>query len=398
MLKSVILKKDRRLSIDRRHPWIFSRGLVDSSSLSEGDLVDVFDEDGSFLARGYFEDESIAVRILTFDREEPIDFAFWLDRLSRAYCLRQSLILTPKSAFRLVNGEGDGLPGITIDIYADIAVLQAHTFTMHKHRDEVAQALKEVLKERIDSIYYKAPESLNHQKHDHLVTDQMILGKIEKVPELVAEENGILFYPNVLSNQKSIFPLDQRENHQHLKAYSKGRRVLNLYSNSGGSTISAMQGGATHVTSIDSSSKSISLLEKNLSLNFASDFILQHHQAIVEDPFKYLQEVPEGEFDVIILDPPPFAKRKEVMRNALLGYRKLNMEAMKKIAPHGFLFTFSSSQIVDREVFRQNLFTSALMADRRVRIVSQLSQSSDHPVSIFHPEGEYLKGFVLYID
>lgn len=394
-MKQVQLKPERIASLERRHPWIFSRALVNLKGVEVGDILDVVDKEGKFLARGYYEEGSIAVRILTFKEHEAIDSVFWLNRLREAWEVREALGVThsPHEAYRLVHGEGDRLPGLIIDIYGEVAVVQAHTMTMHIRRRELLEGLKELYGHRLKAIYYKSSDTLPTEE---LVLDELLSGDRATIEAVVAEENGLKFVPDILKGQKTGFFLDQRQSRLRVGELARGRRVLNMFCYTGGFSLYALRGGAKEVVSLDSSSKAIDMLESNLKLNFSEEEMSRHH-SVVEDAFKYLYEVEAGAFDLMVLDPPAFAKRREVLKNGLQGYRKLNTEAMRKIAPGGLLFTFSCSQVVSREEFRTALFTSALHAGREIRVLQQFGQFADHPVSIYHPEGEYLKGFLLYV-
>lgn len=394
-MKHVQLKSERIASLDRRHPWIFSRALVSVKGIEVGDIVDVVGEGDKFLARGYYEEGSIAVRLLTFREEEAIDARFWLSRLSEAHEVRRALGLlkSPAEAYRLVHGEGDRLPGLIIDVYGNVAVIQAHTITMHMRRNEVLEALQSLYGDHLSAIYYKSSDTLPTEEP---VLDQLLWGSRQDIEGVVAEENGLKFIPDILKGQKTGFFLDQRQSRQRVGELAIGRRVLNMFSYTGGFSLYALRGGAEQVVSLDSSAKAIDMLESNLRLNFPEG-VLGKHRSVVEDAFKYLYDMEEGAFDLMVLDPPAFAKRREVLKNGLQGYRKLNTEAMRKIASGGLLFTFSCSQVVSVEDFRQALFTSALHAGREIRVLQQFGQFADHPVSIYHPEGEYLKGFLLYV-
>lgn len=394
-MKQLQLRTGRNASVERRHPWIFSRALVSTKGVEAGDMVELLGADGTFVGRGYYEEGSIAVRLLTFEVEEQIDALFWMRRLSDALSMREAmgLLASPREAFRLVHGEGDALPGLVIDLYHDVAVVQAHTLSMHLWRREVAEALQKLLSERVVAIYYKPADTLPTEEP---LLDELLYGDIESVAVVTAEENGLLFAPDILRGQKTGFFLDQRHNRRMVGELARGRRVLNLFCYTGGFSLYALRGGAERVVSLDSSAKAIDLLERNIGLNFGAE-VSARHESVVEDAFKYLYGLEEGAFDLMILDPPAFAKRRNVLRNGLQGYRKLNTEAMRKIAHGGLLFTFSCSQVVTVEDFRQALFTSALQAGREVRVLAQFGQYADHPVSIYHPEGEYLKGFLLYL-
>ncbi|MBR8806314.1 class I SAM-dependent rRNA methyltransferase [Porphyromonas levii] len=394
-MKRVQLNSGRIASLDRRHPWIFSRALVSVKGIEIGDIVDVVGEGDRFLARGYYEEGSIAVRLLTFDEEESIDADFWVRRLRESLDMRRvlGLLESPNEAYRLVHGEGDRLPGLIIDIYGNVAVIQAHTLTMHIRQKEIVEALKALYGQHLSVIYYKSSDTLPIEEP---VLDQLLWGDRQDIETVVAEENGLRFAPDILKGQKTGFFLDQRLSRQRVGELAKDKKVLNMFSYTGGFSLYALRGGARQVVSLDSSAKAIDMLESNMRLNF-SEPELEKHSSVVEDAFKYLYDMKEGAFDLIVLDPPAFAKRREVLKNGLQGYRKLNTEAMRKIASGGLLFTFSCSQVVSVEDFRQALFTSALHAGREIRVLQQFGQFADHPVSIYHPEGEYLKGFLLYV-
>lgn len=394
-MKRVQLNSGRIASLDRRHPWIFSRALVSVKGIEIGDIVDVVGEGDRFLARGYYEEGSIAVRLLTFDEEESIDADFWVRRLRESLDMRRvlGLLESPNEAYRLVHGEGDRLPGLIIDIYGNVAVIQAHTLTMHIRQKEIVEALKALYGQHLSGIYYKSSDTLPIEEP---VLDQLLWGDRHDIETIVAEENGLRFTPDILKGQKTGFFLDQRLSRQRVGELAKDKKVLNMFSYTGGFSLYALRGGARQVVSLDSSAKAIDMLESNMRLNF-SEPELEKHSSVVEDAFKYLYDMKEGAFDLIVLDPPAFAKRREVLKNGLQGYRKLNTEAMRKIASGGLLFTFSCSQVVSVEDFRQALFTSALHAGREIRVLQQFGQFADHPVSIYHPEGEYLKGFLLYV-
>jgi 23S rRNA (cytosine1962-C5)-methyltransferase len=389
----VLLKPKKEESILRFHPWVFSGAIQRiEGKPEEGDLVEVLGCDGQFLALGHYQIGSIAVRILTFKPAE-IDRNFWIDRIRTAYELRQTLGLVGterNNTYRLVHGEGDNLPGLIIDIYAATAVMQAHSIGMHRSRKEIAEALKEVLGDSLRNIYYKSEATLPF-KADLGNEDGYLLGEDE---DDTAIENGLRFCIDWQKGQKTGFFVDQRENRKLLEQYAKGRKVLNMFCYTGGFSVYAMRGGAKIVHSVDSSSKAIALTDKNVTMNFPDD---DRHQSFAEDAFKYLDSMHHS-YDLIILDPPAFAKHRKVLRNALQGYRKLNAVAFAKIAPKSILFTFSCSQVVTKEDFRLAVFSAAAQSGRSVRILHQLTQPADHPINIYHPEGEYLKGLVLYVE
>ncbi len=389
----VFLKPKKEESLLRFHPWVFSGAIqrIDGKP-EEGDLVEVYGANQQFLAVGHYQIGSIAVRVLSFTQRE-IDYTFWVERIRLAYQLRCifGLANTPNNnTYRLVHGEGDSLPGLVIDMYAHTAVMQAHSVGIHKCRFEIAEALKEVLGDTLQNIYYKSETTLPY-KADLNCENGYIYGHDV---EDIALEDGLKFYVDWQKGQKTGFFVDQRENRSLLERYSKGRSVLNMFCYTGGFSFYAMRGGAKLVHSVDSSAKAILLTNKNVELNFPGD---PRHQAFAEDAFKYLERM-ENNYDLITLDPPAFAKHKDVLRNALQGYRKLNAIAFEKIRPGGILFTFSCSQVVSKENFRLAVFRAAAQSGRNVRILHQLTQPADHPVNIYHPEGEYLKGLVLYVE
>lgn len=389
----IYLKPKKEESLLRFHPWVFSGAIQGMERKpKEGDLVEVYSSDNRFLAIGHYQIGSIAVRVLSFEKR-PIDHQFWVDRIRSAYQLRCILGLanTPNNnTFRLIHGEGDALPGLVIDMYANTAVMQAHSVGMHKCRMEIAAALKEVVGDALQNIYYKSETTLPY-KADLNSENGYLLG--QDVDD-IALENGLKFYVDWQKGQKTGFFVDQRKNRKLLEHYAKGRSVLNMFCYTGGFSFYAMRGGAKLVHSVDSSAKAISLTNRNVELNFPGDL---RHEAYAEDAFKYLERMGSN-YDLIILDPPAFAKHKDVLRNALQGYRKLNAIAFEKIKPGGILFTFSCSQVVSKENFRLAVFSAAAQSKRNVRILHQLTQPADHPVNIYHPEGEYLKGLVLYVE
>ena len=389
----VFLKPKKEESLLRFHPWVFS-GAIQSfeGQPEEGDLVEVYGANNRYLGIGHFQIGSIAVRILSFQQQE-IDQAFWENRIRIAYELRKTLRLTASehnNTYRLVHGEGDNLPGLVIDMYAHTAVMQAHSVGMHLARHQIAEALKQILGDTLQNIYYKSEATLPYKANLGSEDGYLLGGDVEDI----ALENGLRFCVDWQKGQKTGFFVDQRENRSLLEHYAKDRAVLNMFCYTGGFSFYAMRGGAKVVNSVDSSAKAIALTNKNVSLNFPGD---PRHQAFAEDAFKYLEHMGSN-YDLIILDPPAFAKHKDVLRNALQGYRKLNAIAFEKIKPGGILFTFSCSQVVSKEHFRLAVFSAAAQSGRSVRILHQLTQPADHPVNIYHPEGEYLKGLVLYVE
>ena len=391
--KKVYLKAGKEESLKRFHPWVFSGAIAKvEGEPEEGEVVDVYTSKKEFIACGHFQIGSIAVRVLTF-RQEEINRDFWKRRLEVALDLRRSLNLVDNpenNTYRLVHGEGDNLPGLIIDVYGQTAVMQAHSAGMHVYRMDIAEALSEVMGDIVKHIYYKSETTLPY-KADLGPENGFIKGGS---PENVALENGLKFHVDWLKGQKTGFFVDQRENRHLLERYSKGRNVLNMFCYTGGFSFYAMRGGANLVHSVDSSAKAIDLTNQNVELNFPGD---ERHQAYAEDAFKYLDRMGD-QYDLIILDPPAFAKHRDALRNALRGYSKLNAKAFEKIKPGGILFTFSCSQVVDKKDFRNAVFTAAAQSGRSVRILHQLTQPGDHPVNIYHPEGEYLKGLVLYVE
>ena len=393
MSKNVILRRGKEESLKRFHPWIFSGAVMNlEGNPEEGDVVTVLDNQHNFLCQGHWQVGSIAVRVLTFE-QEPIDDAFWQKRLGEALGVRQAIGLADSEAgdtYRLVHGEGDLLPGLVIDVYGKTAVMQAHSVGMHVSREQIAVALKQVMGERLYSIYYKSETTLPIKAAID-GGNGFLLGESHTD---VAVENGLRFHIDWLKGQKTGFFVDQRENRSLLERYSHGRSVLNMFCYTGGFSVYALRGGAKLVHSVDSSSKAVELVRANVELNFPAE---PRHEAFAEDAFRFLDDMTVP-YDLVVLDPPAFAKHRDAVKNALRGYTKLNARAMEKIAPGGILFTFSCSQAVSKEQFRTAVFTAATLAHRQVRILHQLHQPADHPVSIYHPEGEYLKGLVLYVE
>lgn len=390
--KRIILKRGKEESLLRFHPWVFSGAIARMDNIEEGDLVTVYAHDGTLLGNGHYQVGSIAVRLLTFDDSE-IGEQFFETRLNQALQVRQALgLLRPdNNAFRLVHGEGDFLPGLVVDIYGSTAVMQAHSPGMHFSRNIIAGALTRLPNNLVKNVYYKSETTLPF-KAQLDPQNEYIVGQYDTD---VAIENGLKFHVDWLKGQKTGFFVDQRENRHLLEHYARGRKVLNMFCYTGGFSFSALRGGAELVHSVDSSAKAIALTNANVELNFPA---CGNHQAFAEDAFKYLDAMNKGDYDLVVLDPPAFAKHKSALRNALIGYRKLNAKAFEKIKSGGILFTFSCSQAVNKEQFRLAVFCAAAMSRRKVRILHQLTQPADHPVSIYHPEGEYLKGLVLYVE
>ncbi|MDO4695226.1 class I SAM-dependent rRNA methyltransferase [Porphyromonas sp.] len=394
--KRIIIKDSRLKALDRRHPWIFSMGIhIDKTiSIEAGESVSIYTRDGHCLGHGYYEEGSIAVRILSFDKDKDINTdEFWRNLLEEALDVRRSLDLVhPGSIYRLIHGEGDYIPGLIIDIYGDIAVLQAHTVGIHKRRKMIAEQLIAITQGSLKCVYYKSETTLPGREENH-ESSGILAGEWH---DPICDENGIRIVPDILKGQKTGFFIDQRENRSLLERYSSGRNVLNMFCYTGGFSLYALRGGAKQVTSVDSSAKAIDLTKSNVTLNFDAA-IASRHEAHVADAFKYLEVMKHGAYDLIVLDPPAFAKHRGVLHNALQGYRRINAEAISKLPEGGILFTFSCSQAVSPIQFRQAVFTAALSAGRSVRILETLGQPADHPISMYHPEGEYLKGLVLYV-
>ncbi len=440
MINKIILRKGKEESLGRFHPWIFSGAIHHTEGeapLEEGDIVEVLASDGRFLAIGHWQIGSIAVRVLTFKRQR-IDQAFWRKRLEAALDVRKTIGVTGGSAslclpqgegkevsprgdlegaiYRLVHGEGDNLPGLIIDMYGSTAVMQAHSVGMHVCRNEIAEALRDVMGESLKAIYYKSETTLPFKAQ--LGQENGFLWG--EAGDDVARENGLKFHIDWLKGQKTGFFVDQRDNRALVEHYAKGRKVLNMFCYTGGFSVYALRGGAELVHSVDSSAKAIELVNANVALNFPDD---NRHEAFAEDAFRFIDHLSltidhsatpkdtasrnngqwsmvngQCPYDLIILDPPAFAKHKDALHNALRGYTKLNAKAFEMIQPGGILFTFSCSQAVNKDQFRTAVFTAAAIARRKVRILHQLHQPADHPINIYHPEGEYLKGLVLYVE
>lgn len=393
MSKLIILRKGKEESLRRFHPWIFSGAVHHiEGEPDEGDIVEVLNNEGKFIALGHWQIGSIAVRVLTF-RKQPINLDFWKKRLASALDVRKSIGVAGtdnNNMYRLIHGEGDNLPGLIIDIYGKNAVMQAHSVGMHVSRMQIAEALKAVMGNDLKAVYYKSETTLPY-KASLGQENGFILGESD---DNVAIENGLKFHIDWLKGQKTGFFVDQRENRQLLEKYAHGRKVLNMFCYTGGFSVYAMRGGAEVVHSVDSSAKAVDLVNANIELNFPDD---KRHKAFAEDAFRFLDQM-DGSYDLVILDPPAFAKHKDALKNALRGYTRLNAKAFEKMPSGSILFTFSCSQAVNKDQFRTAVFTAAAMAKRKVRILHQLHQPADHPINIYHPEGEYLKGLVLWVE
>ncbi len=389
----VILKSGKEQSIKRLHPWIFSGAIKKiEGKPAEGDTVEIFSNSGEYLATGHYQIGSIAVRIYSFYQVTP-DLAFWTMKFRAAWDLRNTLGLTDNentNVYRLVNGEGDGMPGFIVDYYNGIVVMQMHSVGMYLLREQLAEVIKALYGEKLLSIYDKS-ESTIPVKAGLGIKNKFIYGD-QSVIEIT--ENGCHFSIDVISGQKTGFFIDQRENRELLTRYCKGKDVLNMFCYTGGFSVYALHGGANSVDSVDSSAQAVELTKQNVSLNPKTD---GKHQTFTEDAFSFLNDIAD-KYDVIILDPPAFAKHTDALDNALMAYKRLNAKAIEQIRPGGIIFTFSCSQVVNRENFRRSVFVAAANTGRNVRVLHQLVQPPDHPVSIYHPEGEYLKGLVLEVE
>lgn len=393
MYKQIFLKRGKEESLKRFHPWIFSGAIHHmDEGIEEGETVRVITAAGEFIAVGHYQIGSIAVRVLSFEDIE-INTDFWCERLQSALDVRIGVGIAnspTNNTYRLVHGEGDYLPGLVIDCYGSTAVMQAHSVGMHVCRNEICQALVQVMGDRIANVYYKSETTLPYKADLHQENGFLVGGDASNV----AMENGLKFHIDWLRGQKTGFFVDQRENRSLLEQYAKGKSVLNMFCYTGGFSVYAMRGDAKQVHSVDSSAKAIELTNDNVALNFPGD---ARHEAFCEDAFKYLDEH-DQQYDLIVLDPPAFAKHRAALRNALKGYTRLNVKGLQRIKKGGILFTFSCSQVVTKDNFRNAVFTAAAQVGRKVRILHQLHQPADHPINIYHPEGEYLKGLVLYVE
>ena len=393
MYKSIYLKKGKEESLNRFHPWIFSGAIRHmDDGIEEGEIVNVYTYSNDFIAVGHYQIGSITVRVLSFSNIE-INHDYWCKRLEAAFKMRQSIGIADSlenNTYRLVHGEGDFLPGLVIDCYGETAVMQAHSVGMHVCREDICRALIEVMGSRIKYVYYKSETTLPY-KAELGQENGFIYGKTEND---VALENGLKFHVDWLRGQKTGFFVDQRENRSLLEHYAKGKSVLNMFCYTGGFSVYAMRGQAKLVHSVDSSAKAVELTNRNIELNFPGD---TRHEAFCEDAFKYLANH-DDKYDLIVLDPPAFAKHRSALRKALSGYTRLNMNGLQHIKHGGILFTFSCSQVVSKDHFRNAVFAAAVQVGRKVRILHQIHQPADHPINIYHPEGEYLKGLVLYVE
>ena len=393
MYKNIYLKHRKEESLKRFHPWVFSGAIHHmDEGIAEGDTVRVITADGNCIAVGHYQLGTITVRVLSFD-DIAMDDSFWQERMQSALAMRESIGVAnnpDNNTYRLIHGEGDNLPGLIIDCYGTTAVMQAHSVGMHVCREHICKALVEVMGDRIKNVYYKSETTLPF-KAELGQENGFIYGHTDNN---TAVENSLSFHVDWLKGQKTGFFVDQRENRSLLEHYAKGKSVLNMFCYTGGFSVYAMRGGANIVHSVDSSAKAIELTNHNVAMNFPND---NRHEAFCEDAFKYLDDN-DKKYDLIVLDPPAFAKHRMALHNALKGYIRLNIKGLQRIKPGGILFTFSCSQAVSKENFRNAVFTAAAQAGRNVRILHQLHQPADHPVNIYHPEGEYLKGLVLYVE
>ncbi len=397
MIPKLYLKKGKESSLERRHPWLFSGAidLVDSQEeLKEGEVVEIYSKGGDFLATGHYQVGSIAVRILSFE-QQSINEQWWEERIGQAFSLRKALGLVDSeqtTCYRLVHGEGDSLPGLIVDVYNSTVVIQCHSIGMYLVRDIIAKSIEKLYAGRVTAIYNKSAKTLPFNSGVD-IKDGYLLGNSGDI-DVPANENGHKFMVNWERGQKTGFFIDQRYNRQLVGEYAKGRSVLNTFCYTGGFSIYALAGGAKEVLSVDSSEHALHLCSENVALNFGAD---APHSTLAVDAVEYLKNIGER-FDMIILDPPAFAKNQRAIANATQAYRRLNTRAISQIKAGGILFTFSCSQAISKELFRTTVFSAAAIAGRKVRILHQLTQPADHPINIYHPEGEYLKGLVLYVE
>lgn len=396
----IILKKNREESLKRFHPWVFSGSIAQiQGSPNEGDIVSVYTHNNEFLACGHYQIGSISVRVLSFTTD-IIDESYWLDTLSRAHQLRLDAGLESSfdgitNCYRLVHGEGDNLPGLIIDYYDGVCVMQAHSVGMFRSKKQICAALQKVYGDKLKAVYDKSSTTAPFKAGLELIDGYIYKSNDFNITEQIVKENGHKFFVNWTDGQKTGFFLDQRENRSLVEKFSKDKNVLNLFCYTGGFSIYALAGGAKHVTSVDSSKKAMEMVDKNIALN---GFNSKQHESLCCDAIDYLKTVEEGKYDLIIVDPPAFAKHRGALSNALRAYQRLNAAAISKVAPGGFVFTYSCSQVVDKEAFALAVFSAAAQTGRSVRILDRLNQPLDHAVNIYHPEGEYLKGLLLYVE
>lgn len=394
MSSFVVLKKGKEFSVLRKHPWVFSGAVLKTSpSLSQGQVVEVQQYDGTYLGKGHYQHGgSIVVRMLSLFQED-IDQDFWNQALSKAFLYRKSLGLTDNrltNAYRLIHGEGDGLPGLVIDVYGDIFVIQCHSIGMYLQKNEIGNAIKFVYARENISVYCRAKDTLPDFFSQN-IEDTFLMGNAEETTIL---ENGQKFHVNIIEGQKTGFFLDQRENRLLLQSMAKNKSVLNTFCYTGGFSVYALTGGAQKVDSVDISGKAMDLTDVNISLNNFGN----HHRSFTENVIPYLNQVETDSYDIVVVDPPAFAKSLAKRHNAVQAYKRLNISALKKVNPGGYLFTFSCSQVVNTQLFYDTIVAAGIESNRNIRVVRHLSQASDHPVSLFHPEGHYLKGLLLYVE
>ena len=395
-ITKIFLRRGKEESLQRRHPWIFSGAIYNienADTVTEGDIVDLYSAKGEFLARGHYQIGSIAVRVLTFEQQE-INAEWWRERIASAYDVRRTLGLTEcehTTCYRLIHGEGDNMPGLVVDIYDSVAVVQCHSVGMYRSRHQIAEAIVAVFGDKIKAVYDKSSQTVPFKANLNPI-DGYLYGSADK--DNVVLENGHKFLVNWEEGQKTGFFIDQRFNRELVGKYAAGRTVFNTFCYTGGFSVYALAGGAKEVCSIDASERAIRLVDENIKLNFGTD---APHSSLACDAVEYLKDIGD-KYDMIILDPPAFAKHHKVLGNAMQGYKRLNARALSQIKSGGILFTFSCSQAVSKELFRTTVFTAAAIAGRKVRILHQLTQPTDHPINIYHPEGEYLKGLVLYVE
>lgn len=391
-LSQVILKSGKDISLFRYHPWVFSGAIKKiKGEVSEGDIVEIVNNKFEFLGLGHYQIGSITIRVFSFEKE-VINTDFWRNKIESAYHYRKSMNFIKEgetNIFRLLHAEGDGMPGLIIDVYNDTAIMQFHSIGMYLMKDELAKILVDTI-EGVTAVYNKS-EATMPKNSDIEVNDGFVIGESKAQ---YAKENGLEFYIDWITGQKTGFFIDQRENRRLLGSYAKGRNVLNMFGYTGGFSVYALQEGANLVHSVDASAKAIDLTNENIEKNFPN---ADNHEAFAEDAFKFMKDI-KDKYDLIILDPPAFAKQRKALHNALQGYKRLNQVALEQIKSGGIIFTFSCSQVVSKENFRKSVFAAAANAKRKVRIMHQLTQPIDHPISIYHPEGEYLKGLVLFVE
>lgn len=391
-IAKIILKRGKEASPKRFHPWVFSGAIKRlPDNINEGDTVEVYSDEGEFLGIGFYESGTISVRIFSFEKVNP-DYEFWKRKIQKAYDFRKNVGVVEKedtNTYRLVFAEGDGIPGLIVDIYGETAVFQAHSKGVHKNREVIAKAIKGVLGDKLKNIYDKSEKTLHRTAN---AKDGYLLNENPKSEDMVLE-NGHKFWVNWEEGQKTGFFIDQRDNRQLLSQYCKDKTVLNTFCYTGGFSVYAVNAGAKEVCSIDVSKKAIDLTDRNIELNNGSD----RHTSHVIDTFDFLKEN-ENKFDIIILDPPAFAKHNSSKNNAIIGYKRINEMAMRQIKSGGLLFTFSCSQVVDKYTFNSTILAAAIEAGRNVRVIHTMSHPPDHAINIFHPEGEYLKGLVVYVE